>query len=171
MESFNRGITSAPSGPKLLGGPSSKILYPTAATPRANFCGCVSNTFGGRLKCGTLSSAIWTSTAAWKTSPRKTPSTSTTPTHPGHPRLMRILLDECGYGWDQAWDVSEKHLCLHQPRCWPRRWSGGTATCSSPSCPASTRSSLRSTAGCAPGSTSNTTWTPRRGPDGHLGRP
>ena len=29
--------------------------------------------------------------------------------------LMRILLDEDRLDWDEAWDVTTKDLCIHQP--------------------------------------------------------
>jgi starch phosphorylase len=28
---------------------------------------------------------------------------------------MRIMLDECGYGWDAAWDIVCPHHRLHEP--------------------------------------------------------
>ncbi len=29
--------------------------------------------------------------------------------------LMRILMDEEGLGWDEAWDITTNDLCLHKP--------------------------------------------------------
>ena len=30
------------------------------------------------------------------------------PPHPGHPEMMRILLDECGFDWDKAFSICQK---------------------------------------------------------------
>jgi starch phosphorylase len=38
-------------------------------------------------------------------------------THPNMaiPELMRLLLDECGYGWDRAWDITARSLSSSSP--------------------------------------------------------
>ena len=43
-------------------------------------------------------------------------------THPtlAIPEMMRILLDECGFGWDKAFEICQNVFCLHQPHRYGR---------------------------------------------------
>ena len=48
--------------------------------------------------------------------PTRSRSSSTTRTRAmAVPELMRILLDEAGLGWDEAWDITRRDPRLHQP--------------------------------------------------------
>ena len=56
-------------------------------------------------------------------------------THPtlAIPELMRILLDECGYGWDDAYSVVEQ-VCAYTNHTVMRRLSNAGARSSSAAC-------------------------------------
>ena len=38
---------------------------------------------------------------------------------------MRILLDEAGLGWDQAWDIARRTLAYTNHTLLPGRWRNG----------------------------------------------
>ena len=56
------------------------------------------------------------------------------PPHPGHPELMRILLDEEGYGWDEAWYIvthtvayTNHTVMIEALERWPQQLIGESA--------------------------------------------
>ena len=67
-------------------------------------------------------------------------------THPALviPELMRILIDDAGLGWDEAWDITATPWPIPTTPCWPRHWRAGPSGCSRRCCPASGRSCRRS---------------------------
>ena len=66
-------------------------------------------------------------------------------THPALviPELMRILIDDAGMDWDEAWDITTEIRGLHQPHgpC-RRRWNAGPRAWWNSCCPGSGRLSL-----------------------------
>ena len=60
--------------------------------------------------------------------------------------LMRLLVDEHGMAWDEAWEITTRDLRLHQPHA-AARGAGAlaAATCSRACCRGTWRSSTRST--------------------------
>ena len=48
-------------------------------------------------------------------------------THPaiGIPELMRLLLDEYGMAWAEAWEITRSVFCTPTTRCFPRLWNAG----------------------------------------------
>ena len=43
---------------------------------------------------------------------------------------MRILLDEEGLGWDEAWEITTKTVLTPTIRSWQRHWKNGRLRCS-----------------------------------------
>ncbi len=60
-------------------------------------------------------------------------------THPtlAVPELMRILLDDAGLDWEQAWDLTKRTLPIPITPCFPRRWRSGRSAISRRCCRAS----------------------------------
>ena len=69
-------------------------------------------------------------------------------THPALviPELMRILVDDAGLSWDEAWHITTCSVAYTNPRYWRRRWSAGPSSCSRRCCPVCGRSCRRSPA-------------------------
>ena len=125
-----------------------RVLYPDDSTPAAGTCGSSRSTSWSPARWPTS----WRGSAAAATTgtpcPTRSPSSSTTPTPPlAVAELMRILLDEAGLGWDEAWDLTVPHAGLHQPHAdarGPRDLAGQPLR--DRCCPGTSRSSTRSTA-------------------------
>lgn len=79
MDAFNRGDYTKAFGQDSNAEAISKCFTPTTTIRRAKTCACASSTSWLRPPSRTSCAATWSSTARWKTLPRKTPSTSTTP--------------------------------------------------------------------------------------------
>ncbi len=59
--------------------------------------------------------------------------------------LMRILMDEEGLGWDDAWDITTKHVLTPTIQSWLRHLRNGRSSCSRACFLVYIRSSRRST--------------------------
>ena len=66
------------------------------------------------------------------------------------PEMMRVMLDECGYGWDAAWDIVTRTVAYTNHTVMAEALEMlGPRTCSNAACPASIRLSRKSTAASA----------------------
>ncbi|HAN44045.1 MAG TPA: alpha-glucan phosphorylase, partial [Ruminococcaceae bacterium] len=109
MESFNKGDYIAAFGQNSLGEAISKVLYPN------------DNHFEGKnlrlrqqyfLCCASITDIIRRHISVYGTLANFAEKNAIhiNDTHPALaiPELMRVLLDDCGYSWQDAWDIAEK---------------------------------------------------------------
>ena len=110
MKKFNQErLYNAHSEQTTMTGSSTRCFTPPTITPRAKACDFASSISLFRHQFRILSSVICDSTPQWKTSPKGCHSYKR---HPGDAGLMRILLDKCGYTWD---DVADCNVDLATP--------------------------------------------------------
>ncbi len=138
---------------KAMGEVITKVLYPEDNHPDGKMPAAFPAVFPGvRLHPGHHPPPPVRTTAPW-TSCRIMAAIHLNDTHPvlAIPEMMRIMLDECGYGWDAAWDIVTRTVAYTNHTVMARPWSAGTAGSVPPcACPASIRSWRKSTAASAP---------------------
>ena len=137
--------------------PSPRFSIPTTTRCRASDCACSSSTSSSPARCRTCCTSLATSRTPACGSFHKRFAVQLNDTHPsiGVAELMRLLVDERDLDWDEAWEHHRRDVRLHQPH--PAAGGAGDAgrcRCSPTRCPATWRSSTRSTAAsstrCAP---------------------
>ena len=106
-----------------------KVLYPGGQPPGGQIPAAVASSISWYPPpCRTLSSAICEQYDSLDNLPDKA-AIHINDTHPtlAIPELMRILLDECGYGWDARLGYRRPHVCAYTNHtvmaealeCWP----------------------------------------------------
>ena len=93
-----------------------RVLYPDDSTSMGQGLRFVQEYFLVACSLADLVRRFRRSNADWNALPDKV-AIQLNDTHPSLavPELMRILLDEAGLGWDQAWDICQTDPGLHQP--------------------------------------------------------
>ncbi|MEY8373052.1 glycogen/starch/alpha-glucan phosphorylase [Merdimmobilis hominis] len=106
MESFNRGDYIGAFGQSSLGEAISKILYPNDSHTEGKLLRLRQQYFLVAASVRDIVKRHMDIYGSLENFAEKN-AIHINDTHPtlAIPELMRILLDECGYGWDQAWDV------------------------------------------------------------------
>ncbi len=93
-----------------------RVLYPDDSTPRGRNLRLVQEYFLVACSLADIVARFRRRGNDWKTLPDKV-AIQLNDTHPALAvaELMRILLDQAGLSWDQAWDLTVRTLGLHQP--------------------------------------------------------
>jgi starch phosphorylase len=107
-----------------------RVLYPDDSTSMGQGLRFVQEYFLVACSLADIVRRFRRTNANWRSFPEKA-AIQLNDTHPtlAVPELMRILLDEAGMGWDQAWDVTRRALAYTNhtllPEAlekWPLRW-------------------------------------------------
>ena len=124
----------------------SKVLYPNDGTPQEPQLRLRQQYFFVACSLHDIIRRFRLRNNDWNLFPDKV-SIQLNDTHPviAIPELMRILLDEVGLGWEQAWRITQAPSPTPATRCCPRRWKHGRSASSSTCCRATWRSSTKST--------------------------
>jgi len=96
---------------KMLAETVTRVLYPDDSTPRGRSLRFIQEFFLVRCSLADIIARFRRRGNAWRELPSKV-AIQLNDTHPAMAvaELMRILLDEAGLGWDQAWDITQKTL-------------------------------------------------------------
>jgi len=111
---FNRGDYYGAVESKVMSENLTKVLYPTTNRCRANSCAWSSNTFSCPVAAG--HAAHHESAAHPLEKFHEKFTVQLNDTHPAIAvaELMRLLVDERSMDWEPAWQITTRHLRLHQ---------------------------------------------------------
>ena len=130
FQSFSAGEFVSALAERLSAESLTRVLYPDDSTSMGQGLRFVQEYFLVACSLLDLVRRFRRTNADWSTLPAKV-AIQLNDTHPSLavPELMRILLDEAGLGWDQAWDISKRTLAYTNhtllPEAlekWPLRW-------------------------------------------------
>ena len=130
LKAFSTGAFVTALAQRLAANSITRVLYPDNSTTLGRGLRFVQEYFLVACSLADLVRRFRRHNADWSTLPAKV-AIQLNDTHPSLavPELMRILLDEAGLGWDQAWDVTRRTLAYTNhtllPEAlekWPLRW-------------------------------------------------
>ena len=130
FQSFSAGEFVSALAERLSAESLTRVLYPDDSTSMGQGLRFVQEYFLVACSLLDLVRRFRRTNADWSTLPAKV-AIQLNDTHPSLavPELMRILLDEAGLGWDQAWDISKRTLAYTNhtllPEAlekWPLHW-------------------------------------------------
>src|SRR5262245_60375126 len=130
LQAFSTGAFVTALAKRLAADSITRVLYPDDSTTLGRGLRFVQEYFLVACSLADLVRRFRRHNADWNALPEKA-AIQLNDTHPSLaiPELMRILLDEAGLGWDQAWDISKRTLAYTNhtllPEAlekWPLRW-------------------------------------------------
>ena len=130
FQAFSAGAFVSALAQRLAAESLTRVLYPDNSTSMGRGLRFVQEYFLVACSLADLVRRFRRHNADWSTLPDKV-AIQLNDTHPSLavPELMRILLDEAGLGWDQAWDITRRTLAYTNhtllPEAlekWPLRW-------------------------------------------------
>jgi starch phosphorylase len=130
LQAFSTGAFVSALAKRLAADSVTRVLYPDDSTILGRGLRFVQEYFLVACSLADLVRRFRRHNADWSTFPDKV-AVQLNDTHPSLavPELMRILLDEAGLGWDQAWDITRRTLAYTNhtllPEAlekWPLRW-------------------------------------------------
>ena len=130
LQAFSAGSFVGALAQRLAADSVTRVLYPDDSTIMGRGLRFVQEYFLVACSLADLVRRFRRHNADWSTLPTKV-AIQLNDTHPSLavPELMRILLDDAGLGWDQAWDITKRTLAYTNhtllPEAlekWPLRW-------------------------------------------------
>jgi len=130
LQAFSAGSFVGALAQRLAADSVTRVLYPDDSTIMGRGLRFVQEYFLVACSLADLVRRFRRHNADWSTLPDKV-AIQLNDTHPSLavPELMRILLDDAGLGWDQAWDITKRTLAYTNhtllPEAlekWPLRW-------------------------------------------------
>jgi len=130
LQAFSAGSFVSALAQRLAADSVTRVLYPDDSTIMGRGLRFVQEYFLVACSLADLVRRFRRHNADWSTLPDKV-AIQLNDTHPSLavPELMRILLDDAGLGWDQAWDITRRTLAYTNhtllPEAlekWPLRW-------------------------------------------------
>ena len=130
FQQFSRGDFVGALAETLSAESLTRVLYPDDSTTRGKGLRFLQEYFLVACSLGDLVRRFRLGNADWRALPEKA-AIQLNDTHPALavPELMRILLDEAGLGWDEAWDITRRtlgytnHTLLPEAlEKWPLAW-------------------------------------------------